>query len=83
MESSLKVLITVRFAPELVEQIASVSPHFVVTTIEVNITGDVPEDSPRWKMPNVILTQGVPGVQQPGSRPVRGEPGSISIEDSS
>ena len=78
MESSLKVLKTVRFAPELVEQIASVSPGLVVTTIEVEMPSDVPEDSPLWKMPNVILTSGVPGVQQSGSRPVRGEPGAIS-----
>ena len=78
MESSLKVLITVQFAPELVEKIASVSPRLVVTTIEANIPGDVPEDSPLWMMPDVILTPDVPGVQQQGSRPVRGEPGAIS-----
>ena len=57
MESSLKVLITVQFAPELVEQIASVSPRLVVTTIEAKIPGDVPEEN--WLETDILYTHKV------------------------
>ena len=57
MESSLKVLITVQFAPELVEKIASVSPRLVVTTIEAKIPEDVPEEN--WLETDILYTHKV------------------------
>jgi phosphoglycerate dehydrogenase-like enzyme len=57
MESSLKVLITVQFAPELVEKIASVSPRLVVTTIEADLPGDVPEEN--WLETDILYTHKV------------------------
>ncbi len=57
MASTLKVLITVQFAPELVEQIEAVSPRLVVTTIEAKEPGDVPEDA--WLEAQILYTHKV------------------------
>ena len=57
MASILKVLITVQFAPELVEQIEAVSPRLVVTTIEAKEPGHVPDDA--WLEADILYTHKV------------------------
>ena len=54
MESTLKLLITVQFSPELISQIESVSPHLVVTMIGAKESGDVPEEA--WQEADILYT---------------------------
>ncbi len=57
MESSLKVIVTVQFSPELVAQIEAVSPRLVVTTIEAKESGDVQDES--WQEVDILYTHKV------------------------
>jgi phosphoglycerate dehydrogenase-like enzyme len=57
MESSLKVLITMQFAPGLVKQIEAVSPRLVVTTIEAKESSDIPGEA--WQESNILYTHKV------------------------
>ena len=57
MRSTLKVLLTVQFAPELVEQIAALSPRLVVTTIEASNPRDIPQEE--WLETNILYTHKV------------------------
>jgi phosphoglycerate dehydrogenase-like enzyme len=57
MKSSIKVLITVQFAPELVNQIEAVSPRLVVNTVEAKKPGDVPEAV--WQEVEILYTHKV------------------------
>ena len=57
MRSTLKVLLTVQFAPELVEQIADLSPRLVVTTIEASNPRDIPQEE--WLETNILYTHKV------------------------
>lgn len=57
MEPSLRVLLTVEFSPELVEQIAAVSPRLVVTTVQAGAPGDVPEEV--WLETDILYTHKV------------------------
>ena len=54
MESTLKVLITVQFTPEQINQIEAISPRLVATTIEASEPGDVPEDA--WQEVDILYT---------------------------
>jgi len=54
MESTLQVLITVQFEPELINQVEAVSPRLVVTTIEANEAEDVPEEA--WQEADILYT---------------------------
>ena len=44
MNTSVKVLITIQFAPELIEKIEAVSQRIVVTTSEVRKLEEIPEE---------------------------------------
>lgn len=57
MESTLKVLITIQFTPEQINQIEAVSPRLVVTTIESSEPGDVPQDA--WQEADILYTHKV------------------------
>ena len=57
MSSTIKVLITVQFAPELVNQIEAVSPRLVIDTIEAKKPGDVPEDT--WSEVEILYAHKV------------------------
>jgi phosphoglycerate dehydrogenase-like enzyme len=62
MKSSIEVLITVQFSPELIDQIEAVSPRLVVTTIEASEAGDVPEEA--WQEAEILYTHKVlPGLE--------------------
>ena len=54
MESTLQVLITVQFEPELINQVEAVSPRLVVTTIEASEADDVPEEA--WQEADILYT---------------------------
>lgn len=54
MESTLQVLITVQFEPELINQVEAVSPRLVVTAIEASEAEDVPEEA--WQEADILYT---------------------------
>jgi len=57
MESTVKVLSTVQFSPDLVAQIEAVSPRLAVTLTEASEPGDVPEET--WQEVTILYTHKV------------------------
>jgi len=57
MESTVKVLSTVQFSPDLVAQIEAVSPRLAVTLTEAREPGDVPEET--WQEVAILYTHKV------------------------
>ena len=57
MAVPLRVLITVQFAPELVERIEAVSPRLVVTSIEAKAPSDIPVEA--WLEADILYTHKV------------------------
>lgn len=57
MSSTIKVLITVQFAPELINQIEAVSPRFAVNPIVAKNPGDITEDA--WGEVEILYTHKV------------------------